>query len=283
MMAEGVVRRSMLLAIVGSLTFTALVFGQIMAGGVKTPTYDVVAIKPDKAGGGMRMMWSPDRYSAENTTLKLMMKYAYNFRTDDHISGLPGWADSFHFDMEAKMDSDAVATLQKLPMVEQVEQRRWMMQQVLADRFRLKVRRETKNLSMYALVVVKDGFKLKEADPNDTYPNGIKGADGVSHAGMFLIGDGRMQAQAIPMSTFADDLSMQVERQIVDRTGLTGKYDIQLKWAPEEERQDAGSTAKDSGPSLFIVLQEQLGLRLESIKGPVDTIVVDHVEMPSEN
>jgi uncharacterized protein (TIGR03435 family) len=283
MMGEGAVRRSVLLAVVGSLTFTVPIFSQSPTMDVKTPQYEVVAIKPDKAGGGMRIMWSPDGYSASNITLKLLMKYAYTFKTDDHVSGLPGWADSFHFDFEAKMDADSVAALEKLSEPKQAEQRRLMMQAVLADRFHLKVHHETKDLAMYSLVIAKGGFKLKDADPNNTYQNGIKAPDGFSHAGMVMIGDGRITAQAIPISTLVDKLSLQLERQIVDQTDLTGKYDIQLKWSPDEEQQDASSATKDFGPSIFTALQEQLGLRLEPTKGPVDTIVVDHVEMPSEN
>ena len=159
-----------------------------------------------------------------------------------------------------------------------------MMQAMLADRFKLKAHRETKDLPMYALVVAKGGFKLKDADPNNTYPNGIKGPDGVSHAGMMMMRRDMLTAQAVPISSLAGNLAGQLHRIVLDRTGLTGKYDITLRWSPDEmsnEQQDAATTI--SAPSIFTALDEQLGLKLESTRGPVDAIVVDHIEMPSEN
>ena len=102
---------------------------------------------------------------------------------------------------------------------------------------------------------------------------------------MMMRGNGRITAQAIPVSNLSVNLTGQLGRIVVDKTGLTGKYDITLQWAPDDNRgasPDAGSTA-DSGPSIFTALQEQLGLKLDATKGPIDTIVVDHVEMPSEN
>ena len=161
-------------------------------------------------------------------------------------------------------------------------QRRLMMQAMLADRFKLKVHHETKELPMYSLVIAKGGFKLKEADPNDTYPNGVKGPDGVGHSGMMMFLNGVLKAQGVPISNLANSLSLQVHRLVVDKTGLTGKYDFSLAWTADGVTPDNGLGA-ETWPSLFTALQEQLGLKLEPTKGMVDTIVVDHVEMPSEN
>lgn len=101
------------------------------------------------------------------------------------------------------------------------------------------------------------------------------------------MGGGKLTAQGVAISGLANFLSSQVHRLVVDNTGLTGKYDISLQWTPDEvanAHQEAGATGTtDSGPSIYTALQEQLGLRLDSTKGPVETVVVDHVEMPSEN
>jgi uncharacterized protein (TIGR03435 family) len=292
MMAKGVVRRRLLLVVAGWMAVAVPVFGQGVTAGVKAPEYDVVAIKPNKSGTNMmRIMGSGDRYSATNISLKMLIENAYNLKTDNLVSGLPGWANSTHFDIEAKMDEDAVAQLQKLPNEERQAQRRLMMQLLLADRFQLKIHHESKELPMYSLVIAKGGFKLKDADPSNTYPNGIKGLDGVSHPGMMSVRDGKMTVQAITISNLANNLSLQLHRQVVDKTGLTGKYDFTLQWEPDDnqgpiltgKQQDAAAMATNSGPSIFTALQEQLGLRLESTKGPTDTIVVDTVQLPSEN
>jgi uncharacterized protein (TIGR03435 family) len=223
---------------------------------------------------------------ATGTFLKLLIQYAYGLKTTELISGLPGWTDSERFDVEARTDADTVEAQKKLSKEDASAQRRLMMQTLLADRFQLKVHHETKLLPMYQLVVAKGGFKLKDADPDDTYPNGFKSPDGIAHGNMMAIQNGQLTAQAIPVSTLSNQLSQQLHRQVVDKTGLTGKYDFTLQWNPEDmdgpAAQDASSTA-NSAPSIFTALQEQLGLKLEAVKGPVDTIVVDHVEMPSEN
>ena len=259
--------------------------GQGAATAVKVPTYDVVSIRPNKSGPGMmRVSDRGDRYSGTNVQIALLITYAYDLKTADLISGLPGWADSAHFDIEAKMDEAEIVALNKLPPEERTAQRRLMMQSLLAERFHLKVRRVRKEVPIYALVIAKGGFKLKDADPNNTYANGIKGPDGTSRPGMMSIRNGQLTAQAISISSLAADLSPRVDRIILDKTGLKGKYDISLQWSPDEiasGKQEGTET--NSGPSIFTALQEQLGLKLEATKGPVDTIVIDHVETPSEN
>jgi uncharacterized protein (TIGR03435 family) len=258
--------------------------------GVRVPTFDVVSIKLNKSDSGMiRVMTKPDGYSATNISLKMLLQAAYGIR-EDLISGVPSSADSTRYDVDAKVAGPDVDALKALSP----EQRRSMLQPMLVDRFKVKVHTETKQLPVYELVLAKGGPKLKEAMPGDTYANGFKGPDGVAHGGMMRMGRGELTAQAIPTASLVNMLSQQLQHTVIDKTGLTGKYDFTLTWTPEEgsgpmfKGTDGGSSRPEpapdaSGPSLFTALQEQLGLKLQSAKGPVETLVVDHVEMPTEN
>jgi len=257
---------------------------------VKLPAFDVVSVKPNKSTSGMiRIMFKPDGYAASNVSLKMLIQGAYGIR-EDLISGAPNWADSARYDIDAKVAGSDVDALKNLTP----EQRRSILQPLLADRFKLKAHTETKQLPVYELVLAKGGSKLKEAAPGDTYANGIKGPDGVGRGGMMRMGRGQLTAQGVPMTSLANNLAQQLHRTVIDKTGLTGKYDLELNWTPDQGSdpmfkgpdgsQPHSDAAPDaSGPSIFTALQEQLGLRLQSAKGPVETLVIDHVEMPSEN
>jgi len=259
--------------------------------------YDVASIKPNKSGTNMvRLMFTPDGLSAANGTLQMLINAAYRVE-DNQISGAPNWMNSERYDIDAKMDSSTADELRKLSEDDRREVRQRMLQALLADRFKLTIHRETKELPVYALVIAKNGPKLQEAKPGDTYPNGIKGPDGRVGAGMtFMAGRGSVTGQGIPISDLVRFLSRQLGRKVEDKTGLTGKYDFTLQWTPDEsqgamfkgpspEPQGAASPPPPdaSGPSIFTALEEKLGLKLESQKGPVEILVIDHVEKPSEN
>ncbi len=139
-----------------------------------------------------------------------------------------------------------------------------MLQAILADRFKLVFHRETRERPIYALVIAKGGTKLSPGDD--------KNGNGMSW------GRGRIDVHAAPINRFAFTLSDVLGREVVDRTGLTGKYDIKLTWTPDELQESANAR-----PTLFTAIQEQLGLKLESTKGAVDAIVVDQVEKPTIN
>jgi uncharacterized protein (TIGR03435 family) len=287
MMNGGAVKRRLLVAAVW-MAVSVPMWGQDSTTPRKVLVYDVVSIKPNKPEGDkimIRVQSGGDRYAASGISVKGLIQYAYNLKMEDQISGVTGPVGNARFDIEAKIDEETYAALKKLSNDEGNLQRRLLMQAMLAERFQLKVHSETKEFPIYSLVIAKSGFKLKDADPNNTYPNGIKGLDGAGHAGMMRVSNGTLTAQGISMSALANNLSFQVRRQVVDNTGLTGKYDISLTWTPDDNRvgtpADSG-LAVDSGPSIFTAVQE-LGLKLEATKGPVETIVVDHVEMPSEN
>jgi uncharacterized protein (TIGR03435 family) len=153
--------------------------------------------------------------------------------------------------------------------------RRRCFNKLLADRFKLAVHWETRELPVYALVVAKNGPNLHKA----------KEADGGSH---ISAGTGQFTSQGTTMTemaqTLTQELSRELGRVVIDKTEIAGRYDVALKWTPETGTASSNAEgATDSGPSIFTAIQEQLGLKLESAKGPVQVLVIDHAEMPSEN
>jgi uncharacterized protein (TIGR03435 family) len=264
--------------------------------GTPSPSFEVVSIKPNRSGDMfIRIMFQPGRYTANGVTTKHLITMAYNVK-DFQLSGGPGWINSERYDIEAKEPDSIAEELPKLPPDQREEQSRLMLQLLLADRFKLKLSHTTKELPVYALVIAKNGPKLQQARPGDTYPKGIKGPDGVGHAGVMRMGPGELTGQGIGIKFLVRLLSQQVGRDVLDQTGLKGNYDLTLKWTPEQGEgmmlrgpeggnpgPESAPPPESSGPSIFTAVQEQLGLKLESTKGPVEILVIDHIERPSEN
>ena len=295
-------------AVAGLVVFGLVYAPQIRAQAAQTtgaplPSFEVASIKPNHSGERRRGFGlQPDRFTATNVTTKMLVTFAYNIR-DLQVSGGPSWMDSTTYNIDAREEGSIVEKLKSLPRDQRRAQIRLMVQSLLADRFKLIVSRETQDLPVYALVVAKNGPKLHEARPGDTYPNGIKGLDGRGHAGMVHSGGDHISAQGISITSLNHDegslvdlLSQQLGRTVLDQTGLKGKYDIALKWTPDQnpdgmvQGPDGGRPGAESapppdssGPSIFTAIQEQLGLKLEPTKGPVDVIVIDHIERPSAN
>lgn len=241
-------------------------------------TFEVASIKPaspDARGSSVRLM-PGGGINATNVPLLRLITLAYDVR-DFQVSGGPGWIATESFDVIARPDRSAAEGAEDLAKLTD-GQRKTLREQVtgrlralLADRFQLAVHKEMKEQPIYALVLAKNGPKMQEV--KESGPR-----EGISRQ------NGHAQAFAVPMEMFAQVLSRLVERPVVDQTGLAGKYDFVLEWTP-----DLGTAALDGanspapGPTIFTVLQEQLGLRLESQKGPVENIVIDRAEKPSEN
>lgn len=274
------------LCLVALLATAGSVLGQNAVASGKALTYDVVSIKPhDPSESNTRFQMTPGGYIATNAWVKMLIQNAYDLKMPDQIFGLPGAMGDARFDVEAKMDAETAAALKAMNNDDRAAQRRLMMQAMLADRFHLKVHHESRVMPLYELVVAKNGFKLKESDPNNTYANGFKGPNG-SGAGMTSF---RMNGKAVTLtmqgtelSSLTNILSQQLHRQVADKTGLKGKYDATLEWTPEEASMQ-GTAGDDAKPGIFTALQEQIGLKLESTKGSVDVIVVDGIEMPAAN
>jgi len=257
---------------------------------LKSPEFEVASIKPYKqSGDGVRVMIrpTPDGFDGEGLSLHLLIRTAYGVE-DNQIIGGDKWLDSDLFEIHAKMDQATVDALGKLGPKDAWAQRQKMIQALLADRFKLKLHRETRDLPVYALIVAKGGPKLQEAKDGDTYPNGIKAPNGKSSKGMMRMGPGELTCQAIPMENMASMLSNLTGRHVVDKTGLTGKYDLTLKWSPGQgdmpmfkEASSAPNADEPGGISIYTALQEQLGLKLEAQKAPVEVLVIDHAEKPT--
>ena len=246
------------------------------------PTYDVVSIKQNKSGSGVTSISSViPTFKGTNLSLTMLLINCYPIR-EDLISGLPAWTRSSRFDIEAKIVNPDREQMTKLTD----GQRREMLLKILQDRFHFQAHLETKTLPVYDLIVAKGGPKFTGDGAAAADIHAAVAKSGFTHGGM-LMNDGELTASAMPVSSLAYDLSGTVGRTIIDKTGLTGKYDFELKWTPERAAAsgaDNGQTDdQNSASSLFTALQEQLGLKLQSSKGPVETLVVDHVEMPSEN
>ncbi len=249
------------------------------------PAFEVATVKPSAPGGTMVMTKStPDGMQIQNAPLIFIIHMAAGFlnANDDQIIGAPAWVNTEKYDVAAKVSESDVPKLDKLSRVQKNE----MMLSLLVDRFSFAAHWESRELPEYDLVAAKGGSKLREAKPGDTYPNGLKDDQGQSSAGMMRVGYGTMDCQAVSMTSLLEILSELAGRTVVDKTGLTGKYDIQLRWRPEGSRPNAdagGGGSEESEADFFTALHEQLGLRLVPSKGPVRVLVVDHIEKPSPN
>jgi uncharacterized protein (TIGR03435 family) len=199
--------------------------------------------------------------------------------TDDQLIGLPNWTQELHFDLDAKVAAEDVAAFKAASD----EEKDAMLQGILEDRFKLKAHKETRELPVYDLVVARGGPKLKVADPANTYENGVKfGGKVAGPGGMSTRMDGRVfraEFQACGIDRILPLLTMLSERTVIDKTGLTGKYDLKLAVTPKWVKDDTDAAV----PRLLTAVPEQLGLKLEPAKGPVTVLVVDHVEKPSAN
>ena len=231
--------------------------------------FEVASIKPVKneggrggieflPGGGLRM---------GGATLDSLIAFAYDVRPEQ-ITGGQSWMRSEAYDILAKPEPpDAAAGRNMAPGTPAWDRFRQRLQNLLADRFQLAVHTESKPASVYALTIAKGGFKLQPAENAEQIPAGT------------MRSRGRIDGRAGTMQMLATVLSGMLQRPVEDRTGLTGRYTYRLSYAPEEAPADAESL----GPSVFAALQEQLGLKLESSRGTVRTIVIDRAQRPSEN
>jgi uncharacterized protein (TIGR03435 family) len=216
--------------------------------------FEVASVKRSAAGSGSgsNMRLDPGRLTCVGVTLQALLALAYNVK-NYQISG-PGWLDTERYEIAAKF-----------PAATPVDRVGQILQALLVERFHLAVRRESRDMPVYVLVADKDGFKLKETEIG---PSGTSSSPG------------KMTATKISMPRFAEFLSSQVDRPVLDLTGIRGIFDITLEWA-----RDANAAA-DTGPSpdIYTAIRQQLGLKLEMRRTPVEMLIVEHADKtPVEN
>jgi len=224
-------------------------------------SFEVASIRPNNSGSGSSgtSINEGGRFIATNVTLKSLLIRAYKLQ-EYQLTGGPPWLGTDHYDISAKPE-DKASEDEVLEMIKML----------LAERFKLKVHHETRELPVYVLLVGKNGPKLK-ANTDGGTNNSSKTFRG------------KITGQNLPLEMIVMLLSNQLDRPVVDKTGLAGKFDLQLEWSAEASRPTAEGVGTDaSGPSMFTAVQEQLGLRLEATRGPVDLIVIDALERPSDN
>jgi uncharacterized protein (TIGR03435 family) len=247
----------------------------------KPLTYDVVSIKQNKSdsGGGLGRS-TPDGDTNINTLLAYQIAPTYGVEPDD-IYGLPDWARNNRYDIQTKVAPEDIAAYRKLNHAD----RERMMQAVFEDRLKLKTHLDSKEVPMYQLVIAKGGPKLHEAKPGDTYTNGLRLPDGTLMGGTgAFMGRGSYTGQQVTIRSLLNSLKGATGRPVLDKTGLIGKYDISLHWTPDPGPTSPDSApADDTGPTIFGALEDQLGLKLEPTKGTIPTLIIDHIEQPSEN
>jgi uncharacterized protein (TIGR03435 family) len=267
--------------------------------GAAAPAFEVASIKPNKSGTDYsKVMFTSVAFSATGATLRSLIGGAHGFK-GDRILGAPNWVSSEEYDVEARMDKSVADELAKLSPEQRKLERNRMLQVLFEDRFKLSVHWETKELPIYVLVIAKHGPKLQVPTPGDTYKDGFIGFDGrPAGRGIYIWKSTReVTGQGVPIAYLVKVLSIVLKQTVVDKTGLTGNFDYKLLWSPEDDsffatlakREGASLWSADAslpeppGPSIFTAIQEQLGLKLESQKGPAEVLIIDHVEKPSEN
>jgi uncharacterized protein (TIGR03435 family) len=238
----------------------------------KFDAFEVATIKPvdhDPKGGRYITMQGTNRFIGKDYTLKLMIAAAYNLNSRE-ISGGPEWVESDHYDIVAVTPGEVRPTR---------DEQMAMLRNLLADRFKLAFHREQKEFSIYELEVAKGGPKLKPSTAAPDEP-------------AQLISTVYPQRMVLPArnATMSDLASLMqramLDRPVVDKTGLTGRYNFDLEWAPDETQfggEVPTASADASSAPLFSAIQQQLGLKLEATRGPVEALVVDNAERPSEN
>jgi uncharacterized protein (TIGR03435 family) len=261
-------RTLLLLAAVSLVLITPLARAQTTApqpAAALAPAFDVVSIRPAKSQRGAGVFFTPDGARANGSPLKYIIRSAYGENRDQFWSGEPGWTDTAYYDIEAEFDPALYKDLTE-------DQRHAMLQALLADRFKLVIHKETRVLPYYNLVVAKGGPKLRVADASKYM---------VDSTNQPYCRAGLTNFRQCTMAEFAKVASslLHIDGIVVDRTGLTGRYDFELIYT----RQATTEPAPDAPPDIFTALQEQLGLKLESARGSVPVLVIDHIERPSEN
>lgn len=262
------------------LVFVLLTTTTLLAQTPAAPNgFDVASIKPsDPSSQGTHVGVAPGGvFNAKNATLKLLIGQAWDLR-DFQISGGPGWIDTDHYDIMAKSPDLNITDDEVRKMTD--EQRnslqnklRGNLRLLIEERFQLHSHRETRDLPLYTLTIAKSGSKLQQPASSDLTLTSLR----VRRTDTGLT---EIAGTNTPLENLVKSLAGQLNRTVLDQTGMAARYDFRVSFTPNLEAAPQSDT---TGPSLFTALEEQLGLRLESKKGPVEVLVIDSAQKPSAN
>jgi uncharacterized protein (TIGR03435 family) len=297
--------KSVVLMVLGIAVVAIPTFSQ--AHGAARPSFEVASIKPSDPGqrGSMIQNQPGGRMIIRGMPFRGLMTFAYGVR-DFQISGGPGWATTDFWDMEARAEEGSIPPPTGPPDPNTPNPMAIRLQSLLEDRFQLKIHRETRDLPIYELSIAKGGLKMKSSEDQTPFRPPERGAPpppslqpgGAMPRFSLRMGRGTMEAVAMAIPNIVQAFSSQLGRTIVDKTGLKGLYDLKLQWTPDGPAlggpvgpggppgpggPEAAPPIDPNGPSIFTAVQEQLGLKLESAKGPVEVLVIDSVQKPTEN
>jgi uncharacterized protein (TIGR03435 family) len=250
--------------------------------------FDVASIEANNSGTREVKIGasSPGTFNAENVWLRFVIQLAWNVK-DFQVLGGPGWAASERYDINAKTATGAT-----------FEQMKPMIQALLEDRFHLALHPENRELPVYELTTAKGGVKLQASQAgscvtrDSAFGLPATGQKPPDFCGNMTMSPRSIAGNGISMQQIATALSNALRRTVVDKTGLTGVFDVHVEWTADQSTPGllapglapvANEPPADAGGSLFTVIQEQLGLRLQSGKAPVEVLVIDHAERPGAN
>jgi len=239
---------------------------------------DAISIKENRSDAEQGYLSIPpngNRIVVTNSPMFRIIGFAFNKQRNDLIEGFPEWARDLRWDIEATIAEESVTAFRQMPF----DQQKKVLQQVLKERCGLVAHTSKKEVPVYALVVSKSGAKIKEVPPTR--------ADAKNPGWNMAQSTGKIEGRAIPMDALIYALSKAgIERQVIDRTGLMGQYDISLTWTPDNiltSAQDGAENTSTSRTSIFTALQDELGLKLEATKMNVDAVIITHIALPSAN
>ncbi len=253
--------------------------------------FEIISIKPTQTRGTSFVSgFAADGYRANHDTIMQIIVQAFGVPVYS-MTGAPLWLSEDSYDVEAKMDEATAEAMKAMSPDQRKAAQRQLLQAMLADRLALKTHVETRDGSVYFLTTGKGGAKLQAADPGKALQ--LVGPDGGCVSGVITLGRGseggrRYNATSVNMAYFVKVLTNELRKPVIDKTGLTGAYDFTLEFAPAQApraaNDDPGALPSEPGAaSIFTAIQQQLGLKLEAGRGPVQIFVIDHIERPSGN
>lgn len=264
--------------LVGPLSTETMAQAQAPQSHMQRPSFEVASIRAhdpnDRKIWGVYQAYPGGRFTSTNSSPWLLIHYAFQLQPFQ-ISGGPAWIKSKGYDLDAK-PAEVHTNFDDIPL---------MLQGLLEDRFHLKYHWETSEEQMYDLVVMKSA-KLRASIIKGDCPPPLSDPEWLpkdAPCGGLQNSSGYTKGYDLTASDLAANLSWLLSKPISDKTNLTGRYDVELRWTPESVEMRSDNSSEQETPDIFTAIQEQLGLKLQPAKGPVRVLIIDHIEKPSDN